>query len=56
MYIQNSVYVDLAHLDAVNLLESSLDLWLGGLVVHDEDHGVLIFELLHVLFCDQGVA
>ncbi len=39
--------VDLADLDVVKFLHSTLDLVLVGLDVRDEDEGVVVFDLLH---------
>ena len=47
--------VDGSNLNVVNLVEGISDLGLGGGVVNDEDHSILIFDLFHGLLSVKGV-
>ena len=46
---------NLGDFNFVHLLDSSLDLWLVGLDIDDEDEGVVIFDFLHGRFSGQWV-
>ena len=48
--------VDASDLDVVDLLESISDLGLSGLMINDEDHSILVFDLFHGLFGVYGVS
>jgi len=45
--------IDGSDLNVVELLESSLDLRLGGSLVDNEHHSVFVFHLLHGLFSGE---